>query len=471
MRTTLTAALAAVLCFAPSADAANDAALAEIRAQVKQMKESYEQRIAALESRLADAEKTAAKAEATAVQVATAPPPAAPAAAMSAFNPEISVILQGQYKNMKDIPERGITGFWPANGHSHGDDHSAEQRGFSIDHSELVFTAGIDPYWRGNLTLGIQDNEVEVEEAWFQSLAIGHGLGLKGGRFRSGIGYLNDKHPHAWDFADAPLMYQVLFGSHASYTQDGAQLKWVAPSKLFVEIGLEAGRGSTYPGTDENANGANAGAAYVKFGGDVGAANSWLAGLSYLQTSAKDREAEFEDVNGLAAQGLFDGTTKTWIADFVWKWAPDGNPSDRNFKLQGEYFRRTEKGELDCLDEEGVGNACDPAMSGATVLSNYDTRQSGWYLQGIYQFTPNWRAGLRYDRLDSGRRDFGVNENNLLVADYRPQRATVMADYSWSEFARMRLQYAQDRSMQGVTDNQVTLQYIMSMGSHGAHKF
>jgi len=74
MRTTLTAALAAVLCFAPSADAANDAALAEIRAQVKQMKESYEQRIAALESRLADAEKTAAKAEATAVQVATAPP-------------------------------------------------------------------------------------------------------------------------------------------------------------------------------------------------------------------------------------------------------------------------------------------------------------------------------------------------------------------------------------------------------------
>ena len=46
-----------------------------------------------------------------------------------------------------------------------GDDHSAEQRGFSIDHSELVFTDGIDPYWRGNLTLGIQDNEVEVEEA------------------------------------------------------------------------------------------------------------------------------------------------------------------------------------------------------------------------------------------------------------------------------------------------------------------
>ena len=46
-----------------------------------------------------------------------------------------------------------------------------------------------------------------------------------------------------------------------------------------------------------------------------------------------------------------------------------------------------------------------------------------------------------------------------------------MADYSWSEFSRLRLQYAHDKSMQGITDNQVTLQYIMSLGAHGAHKF
>ena len=28
---------------------------------------------------------------------------------------------------------------------------------------------------------------------------------MKGGRFLSGIGYQNEIHPHAWDFADAPL--------------------------------------------------------------------------------------------------------------------------------------------------------------------------------------------------------------------------------------------------------------------------
>jgi hypothetical protein len=46
-----------------------------------------------------------------------------------------------------------------------------------------------------------------------------------------------------------------------------------------------------------------------------------------------------------------------------------------------------------------------------------------------------------------------------------------MIDYNWSEFSRVRLQLAQDKSMIGITDNQLTVQYIMSLGAHGAHKF
>jgi hypothetical protein len=33
------------------------------------------------------------------------------------------------------------------------------------------------------------------------------------------------------------------------------------------------------------------------------------------------------------------------------------------------------------------------------------------------------------------------------------------------------LQFAQDKSRQNVTDNQLVLQYIFSLGAHGAHKF
>ncbi len=473
-------AVAALLAASCGAQAASDADLAAIRAQIDDMKKTYEQRIASLEKKLAEAEaqgKSALPAgEPSAAQSASAQPAApsvastaslASAARASGFNPEVSLILQGQYKNMKNIAERGITGFVPAAGHDHGNGiEGISKRGFSVDHTELVLAANIDPYWRGQAILAMLDGEVEVEEAWFQSLGIGAGIGLRGGRFRSGIGYLNEQHPHMWDFAVGPLMYRAMFGDHASFIQDGVQLKWVAPTPFFLEFGAEAGRGHTFPGTDLNKNGSGAAAMFAHLGSDVGISNSWRAGVSYLTTKAKEREAHFSDVGGLEAQGVFSGNSSTAIADFVWKWAPNGNPKYQNFKFQTEYFQRLEKGDLTCKDEDGVGNAC-----ATEVTDRYRTRQSGWYAQGVYQFTPNWRAGLRYEQLDSGTRDFGANNANLVVDSYKPKKATAMVDYSWSEFSRVRLQFAQDKSMFGITDNQVTLQYIMSLGAHGAHKF
>ena len=44
-----------------------------------------------------------------------------------------------------------------------------------------------------------------------------------------------------------------------------------------------------------------------------------------------------------------------------------------------------------------------------------------------------------------------------------------MVDYSLTEFSRLRLQLANDRAQPGRSDRQVFLQYIMSLGAHGAH--
>jgi len=46
-----------------------------------------------------------------------------------------------------------------------------------------------------------------------------------------------------------------------------------------------------------------------------------------------------------------------------------------------------------------------------------------------------------------------------------------MVDFNESEFARVRLQLAQDRSRQGFVDNQIVLQYQTSLGAHGAHSY
>lgn len=448
-----TFAVAALLAASCAAQAASDADLAAIRAQIAEMKQSYEQRIAALEQKLAQAE---AQANAERRESAPAPSESRQPAPANAFNPEVSLILQGQYRNMKNIPGRAITGFFPSG-------EGSNRRGFSVDETELVLAASIDPYWRGQAIVAMLDGQAEIEEAWFQSLGIGEGVGLKVGRFRSGIGYLNEQHPHARDFSDAPLIYQAMFGD--SYTQDGVQLKWLAPTPVFLEIGAEIGRGANFPGTDRNGNGAGGGALYAHIGDDLGDSHSWRAGVSWLKTRASERSADFIDLGGATAQGAFTGDSTTWLGDFVWKWAPHGNASHQNFKFQSEYFLRRESGGLNC-------SSADPAsLCAAPTDSSYRTRQSGWYAQGVYQFMANWRIGLRYEQLASGTRDFGSNAANLVVDNYRPKKATAMVDYSWSEFSRMRLQYAQDQSMAGVTDHQWSLQYIMSLGAHGAHKF
>lgn len=437
-------AMAALLAASCAAQAAgSDADLAAIRTQIAEMKKSYEQRITALENKLAEAESRAAQ------QVPVSAPVQAVTTSQSsasAFNPEVSLILQGKLRQAKDIGNRNISGFFPSGV------EGANTRGFSADETELVLAANVDPYWRGQAIVAMADGQADIEEAWFQSLAIGNGIGLKAGRFRSGIGYLNEQHPHARDFSDAPLMYQAMFGD--SYSQDGVQLKWVAPAPLFVEFGGELGRGANFPGTDRNRNGAGGSALYVHVGDDLGISNSWRLGFSWLKTKASERTGDFTDLAGNTVQAAFSGDSTTWLADFVWKWAPNGNPKYRNFKFQSEYFSREEKGGLTVIDE-----------------SAYRTRQSGWYAQGVYQFAPAWRAGLRYEQLDSGTRDFGSNAANLLVEAYKPKKASAMVDYSWSEFSRVRLQYAQDKSMAGGTDDQWTLQYIMSLGAHGAHKF
>ena len=57
-----------------------------------------------------------------------------------------------------------------------------------------------------------------------------------------------------------------------------------------------------------------------------------------------------------------------------------------------------------------------------------------------------------------------------MMTDRDPKRYTVMADYSRSEFSRLRLQFARDESTSDA-DNQLILQYVLSIGAHGAHQF
>jgi hypothetical protein len=188
----------------------------------------------------------------------------------------------------------------------------------------------------------------------------------------------------------------------------------------------------------------------VNVGGDIGGDHSWLAGVSYLSATSIDRESGDED-----DPLLFSGDSRTTIAQFVWKWAPNGNWKQRNFIVQSELFWNSEDGDYTLL--------------GGAPLA-YDNDQRGWYLQAVYQPFPRWRFGTRVDTLSKDNAGLAFSGSLLAEPSDDPRRYSLMTDWSNSEFSRLRLQYTRDEA--GPRDeNQWGLQYILSIGAHGGHSF
>ena len=192
---------------------AEDTGVQAVRQEIARMREEYEARIQKLERRLAQAEAASNRATAAAGRArkvadtasdqaakaagGTSPPPEAvanqpiakPAESNNAFNPAIGVVLNGTAAALRRDPSTySIPGF------ALGPDAKPVARGFALGESEINLQANIDQVLFGNLTVSYaRDNTFAVEEAFIQSTALPGGFTVKGGRFFSGIGYLNEQ--------------------------------------------------------------------------------------------------------------------------------------------------------------------------------------------------------------------------------------------------------------------------------------
>lgn len=416
--------------------------MTQLQTEISQLKQDYEQRLQALEQ-----QKNATSDTSLANESA------------NAFNPALSVILDGRLTAYDNNPED-----YKLPGFALGGEAGLAQEGFSIGHSEISASANVDDKFYGKLTVALADHEgateVELEEAFMETLSLGEGFTLRGGRFFSGMGYINQQHDHAWDFADAPLIYAGLWGN--KYIDDGVRLSWLAPADIFLEIGAEAFAGGHFPAGGERNSGVGAKTGFINIGSDINDSHSWQSGLSYYTAEVLNREAGGHNHGGgLTETPSFSGDSDVYGASFIYKWAPNGNYKNRNFKLQAEYFSRDEHGDIEMINSLPLES------------TTYTGEQRGFYVQGIYQFMPQWRAGLRYDHLASSADglDPGVLEEAGLVNEgIKPKRYSIMTEWLPSEFSRVRLQYNHDKSYE-FDDQQIILQYTMSLGAHGAHSY
>ena len=359
-------------------------------------------------------------------------------AANNSFNPAISLILMGSYSDFSQDPAQ-----YSLSGITLAEETGPGVQGFSLAESELVMSANVDDYFFSRFTLALTpENEVEIEEAFVQTLSLPAGLTFQFGRFYSELGYLNTKHAHQWDFVDQPLSYRAFLGNQ--YNDDGIQLRWLATTDIYLELGGELFRGDSFPAGGAANEGKGSYTLFIKTGGDVGTSNSWLASASMLQAESDERATD-DDAS------LFTGNTQLLNADLLWKWAPEGNPYDTNISALIGIMQSTETGDYN-------------------FSNNYDEVRYGAYAQVLYQFIHGWRGGFRYDSIYSGSPNSSFTGTVVDPVGHKPSRASIMFDYSHSEYSRIRLQYNYDLSSPEV-DHQWFLQYTMSLGAHGAHRY
>ena len=420
--------------------------------------------------------------------------------AASQFNPSISLILDGNYYHdnkkgkasdyLEEIAGISHTVHDTPAKHEHG-----LEKGFNLSESELVMSAIVDPYFDGKLTLAIDSQgATELEEAWLQTRMLPAGLKVKMGKFLSDIGYLNNQHPHTWDFADQNLAYSALLGEHG-LMDTGLQLTWLAPTPFYALFGLEALQGKeqerfgalvdeelNHDTIDENnmlgsfaeqKAGPRINTLFAKFAPDLGSNHALQWGFSYAQAKQYQQLLDEDETAQNGDEMALDGKQTLIGTDIVYKWDGAGQYGQGDFKVIAEYL--TLKKDM-TVATSGIGMDTD----GDTLLDTFPLaignkvtgKQDGYTLQASYGIAPRWQVSLRHDATGNTNE---LNNAGTKVSFKDSSRNSLAVSFYASEFSRLRLQASQadlaDETGKVEKVNQVFLQYTHSLGPHGAHKF
>lgn len=468
----------------PPAWAADD--LAALRAEIAQLKQTYESRIAALEARLQQAERNA---NAPAATTTPSLDRSAQVGNPTAFNPQISLILDGVYfrdnrRGASPALYESIDGI--NHSHAHEDHaHGAIEPGFNLRATELAFSATVSPYFDASALLTISEHgDIALEEAYFDTRSLPAGLKIRGGKFLSGIGYLNDKHPHQWDFVDQNLAYRTLLGEHG-LSDTGLRFTWLPKTgHWYTQLGLELlqGKEQTFATSglsvpDVRADGQALAATsagklsapkagprlttlYAKLSPDLGDKHTLQIGLWGAYANQHQEVHDHSLENPMSRVHALEGKGKVWGSDWVYKYDTGRYGGAGSVKLVAEYLRQVK--DLKIAFHE----------SGALVGAPRKFTQDGFVIQANYGIAPFWQAGLRYDA--TGLTNKIEGSSGLLREKGKSDRWTLALTRYLTEYSLMRLQLSRANLWSGGVKegvNQVFLQYQHSLGAHGAHSF
>lgn len=373
----------------------------------------------------ADAAALEAALAADAADAASTAAPSAPQtpAPLAPTNPAISLILDAAAAWFDAPPAQ--TGA-----------HDPRSTGFTLQQLEMHIASNVDPYFRLEANLVFAEFGVEVEEAYGTTLALPAGLQLRAGQFLTRFGRHNNTHPHAWHFADQPLINGKFFGAEGSRGL-GLEASWLAPLPWFVEVITSATHATgqccarSFYGAESLPIETPAHLLYTTalkqfFAIDPALSLTW--GLS----------AQF----GPNATGAHN-RTEIYGTDLSLRLRPPQDPDRQSLTLHLEALYRTREAPFARLADHG-GHA-----------------------QLIWSLNPTLATGLRYDYAS------GLSDDPL-DPDWQTGRHRISAQVTAtpSHFTRIRLQGNHDRGGPLIRPvNAIIVALELLIGAHGAHPF
>lgn len=407
-----------------------------------QAKDYTEERFKALEERIHKLEAEIQELKAT--QVAATQPGAVASAPTQSASPTVAAVemaapagASGQSSGQLPVyggasaaarvfnPDMGIIGnFIGATGRNLINPYPA----LSLQESEVSLQAVVDPYARADFFLAIGEEGIEVEEGYVTFPAVPGGFRVRAGRMRAAFGRTNTFHNHTLPWVDRPLVAFNLMGGSLKEADVGIKDAGVsvsrilpAPGGIFLEATGEVYRGDS--GTLFQAS-----------------RRSDVSTVGHFKAYRDLSESTNLELGGSYARGHNDvGSsyiTQLYGADATFRWRPLRRAIYHSFAARSElvWSRREEAA---------------------------STQQSfGLFGSVEYQLARRWFAGGRYDWSERARNAAQHDSGGSLVLTFWP-----------SEFNQIRAQFRQTRYAEGQTANELLLQFLFTLGAHGAHPF
>lgn len=348
-----------------------------------------------------------------------------PAQGISTRQKDSKMPLQGLSQGFN--PDIGVVGTVQAHLTENTEDGEGQDT-IALKELELSFSQYVDPYSRLDAIIAFNDNledqNVDIEEAYYSHWGLPWGFKGQIGKFRSKIGKQNLLHLHQLDTVDYPLVIQEFFGEEG-LSSSGVRLQnmipnpWDIPVELTGEV-LRGNNGASFSGISrrpifnthvktffelsENTQ--------LELGGTVMFGDENIA--------MRDKGSDRYGVHIFGGDATFD-----WFMQ-------DG----RKLKWQNEiYFQDRSK----------------------EVVVNHDPW--GFYSLLDYRFSPKFSAGIRLDYV----------EPLDVIADHgRTIGVSPYITFWQSEFAYFRLQYQhlEPASADAKSDDALYLQANFLIGAH-----